>query len=285
MQNGKICVSLQELTPLTIVCTVKVTLACFLYGQRCMYDVGACLCLQTLCIFWEMDWCSDAGVILDWCGEEGAEPEGQALNSLVDLCYNPHLWSWALGNEWWMRSWNGFFSVQGDRLTLRDRARNSDIQRKLRVEALALHVQRSQVRLFGHVIRMPTGCLLLEIFQASQTERRPWGTGGDYTHIPTDLWTSVGAERCGWGKKSLGYHTCIVFLFLRYVLKEQKKAFMFGALSDSNIKLQESPYMLLNEQLNIWGKMLTCFLSNTEMYRWMSISCLCVKCRAGLRLA
>ncbi|KAK0146243.1 DNA damage-regulated autophagy modulator protein 2 [Merluccius polli] len=42
-------------------------------------------------------------------------------------------------------------------LSLRDRVRSSDIWRELRVEPLLLHVERSQLRSFGHLIRMPPG--------------------------------------------------------------------------------------------------------------------------------
>ena len=35
---------------------------------------------------------------LSRCGEEGAEPNSNAHNLLVDICSYPHLWSWALGN-------------------------------------------------------------------------------------------------------------------------------------------------------------------------------------------
>jgi len=39
------------------------------------------------------------------CGEEGAEPEGEAFRLLLHLCSNPHLWSqiWVLTQR--MRSW------------------------------------------------------------------------------------------------------------------------------------------------------------------------------------
>jgi len=43
--------------------------------------------------------CSDVDAVLGCCGEEGAEPEGKAFNLLVHLRPNPHLWSWALGND------------------------------------------------------------------------------------------------------------------------------------------------------------------------------------------
>lgn len=35
--------------------------------------------------------CSDVGIELDCCGEQGAEPEGEALSLLLALPSNPHL--------------------------------------------------------------------------------------------------------------------------------------------------------------------------------------------------
>jgi len=60
-----------------------------------------------------------------------------------------------------MRSW-----IQADEmsflrrvagLSLRDSVRSSDIRRELRVEPLLLRIERSQLRSFGHMIRMPPG--------------------------------------------------------------------------------------------------------------------------------
>jgi len=60
-------------------------------------------------------------------------------------------------------------------LSVVDRARRSDIWRELRVEPLLLRIERSQLRWFGHLIRMPPGCLPLEDFRARPIGRRPWG--------------------------------------------------------------------------------------------------------------
>ncbi|KAF7642406.1 hypothetical protein LDENG_00258420 [Lucifuga dentata] len=60
-------------------------------------------------------------------------------------------------------------------LTLRDRVRSSDIQEGLRVELLLLHIERSQLRWFGHLIRIPPGRLPREVFQACPTGKRPQG--------------------------------------------------------------------------------------------------------------
>jgi len=58
-------------------------------------------------------------------------------------------------------------------LSLRDRVRSSDIRREIGEEPLLLCL--SQLRWFGHLIRMPPGCLPLEVFRACPTGRRPRG--------------------------------------------------------------------------------------------------------------
>jgi len=47
--------------------------------------------------------------------------------------------------------------------------------RELGVEPLLLRIERSQLRRFGHLIRMPPGRLPFEVFQARPTGRRPRG--------------------------------------------------------------------------------------------------------------
>ncbi|KAF7657607.1 hypothetical protein LDENG_00024740 [Lucifuga dentata] len=60
-------------------------------------------------------------------------------------------------------------------LTLRDGVRSSDIREGLGVEPLLLRIERSQLRWFGHLIRMPPGRLPREVFQAHPTGKRPRG--------------------------------------------------------------------------------------------------------------
>ncbi|MDG2633017.1 hypothetical protein P7M35_24665, partial [Vibrio parahaemolyticus] len=60
-------------------------------------------------------------------------------------------------------------------LSLRDRVRSSDIREGLGVEPLLLHIERSQLRWFGHLVRMPSGRLPWEVFRACPTGRRPRG--------------------------------------------------------------------------------------------------------------
>ncbi|KAK0153319.1 Methionine synthase [Merluccius polli] len=56
-------------------------------------------------------------------------------------------------------------------LSLGDRVRSSDIRRELGVELLLRRVERSQLRWFRHLIRMPPEHLPLEVFQAHPTVR------------------------------------------------------------------------------------------------------------------
>ncbi|KAJ7998063.1 hypothetical protein DPEC_G00218650 [Dallia pectoralis] len=56
-----------------------------------------------------------------------------------------------------------------------DRVRSSVIREELGVEPLLLCIERSQLRWFGHLVRMPPGRLPREVFQARPAGRRPRG--------------------------------------------------------------------------------------------------------------
>ena len=60
-------------------------------------------------------------------------------------------------------------------LSLRDRVRSSDIREGLKVESLLLRVERSQLRWFGHLNRMPSGHLPRKVYQTAPTGKRPLG--------------------------------------------------------------------------------------------------------------
>jgi len=85
-------------------------------------------------------------------------------------------------------------------LSLRDRVRSTDIRRELGLEPLLLHVERSQLRCFGHLIRMPPGQLPLEVFWAcpTPTGKRPWGrprTRWDFHAQPSLGFTENGPKK------------------------------------------------------------------------------------------
>ncbi|KAK5915715.1 hypothetical protein CesoFtcFv8_001281 [Champsocephalus esox] len=60
-------------------------------------------------------------------------------------------------------------------VSLRDKVRSSVIREGLGVEPLLLRVKRSQLRWFGHLVRMPPGHLPREVFQARPAGKRPRG--------------------------------------------------------------------------------------------------------------
>ena len=59
--------------------------------------------------------------------------------------------------------------------SLRDKVRSSVIREGLGVEPLLLRVERSQLRWFGHLSRMPAGRLPREVYKACPTGSRPRG--------------------------------------------------------------------------------------------------------------
>ena len=95
-------------------------------------------------------------------------------------------------------------------LSLRDSVRSSDIRRELGVEPLLLRVERSQLRWFGHLTRMPPGRLPLEVFRARPTGRRPRGRprtrwrdyisllAWEHLGIPQEELESVAGEKEAW---------------------------------------------------------------------------------------
>ena len=60
-------------------------------------------------------------------------------------------------------------------LSLLDRVRSSDIREFLEIEPLLLWVERSQLRWFGHLIRMPPDRLVKRVFRECPIGRRPRG--------------------------------------------------------------------------------------------------------------
>ena len=87
----------------------------------------------------------------------------------------------------------GFFRRVAS-VSLRDRVRSSVIREWLGVEPLLLCIERSQLRWFGHLVRMPPGRFPWEVFQAHPAGRRPRGrprtSWRDY--ISTLAWEHLG---------------------------------------------------------------------------------------------
>ena len=59
--------------------------------------------------------------------------------------------------------------------SLRDRVRSSAIREGLGVEPLLLCMERSKLRWFRHLMRVPAGRLPREVFLARPTGKRPRG--------------------------------------------------------------------------------------------------------------
>ena len=74
-------------------------------------------------------------------------------------------------------------------LTLRDRIRSSSIRESLKAESLLLHIKRSQLRWFGHVLTMPRERLAHQIFEAMPQRKRPVG-------LPRLTWRNYVARLC-----------------------------------------------------------------------------------------
>ncbi|KAM4534591.1 uncharacterized protein V3H82_024506 [Fundulus diaphanus] len=91
------------------------------------------------------------------------------------LIYGHELWVVTERTRSWIQAAEMSFLRSVSGLSLRDRVRSSVIRGGLRVEPLLLHVQRSQLRWLGHLVRMPPGRLPGEVFRARPTGRRPRG--------------------------------------------------------------------------------------------------------------
>uniref|UniRef100_A0A8C6LTA7 Reverse transcriptase domain-containing protein n=1 Tax=Nothobranchius furzeri TaxID=105023 RepID=A0A8C6LTA7_NOTFU len=91
------------------------------------------------------------------------------------LTYGHELWVVAERTRSWIQAAEMSFLRRVAGLSLRDRVRSSVIREGLGVDLLLLHIERSQLRWLGHLVRMPPGCLPGEVFWARPTGRRPKG--------------------------------------------------------------------------------------------------------------
>ncbi len=85
-------------------------------------------------------------------------------------------------------------------LSLRDRMGSSDIRRKFGVELLLLHVERSQLRWFGHLIRILGAFCWWFSRHVQLVERLHISSGSGTPLDPTG-----DAERRCWGEECLDY--------------------------------------------------------------------------------
>lgn len=59
--------------------------------------------------------------------------------------------------------------------SLRDMMKSAVIQQRVRLELLHFHIERSQLKRFGHLTRMASGQLLIEVLWEYPTGRWPQG--------------------------------------------------------------------------------------------------------------
>lgn len=116
--------------------------------------------------------------------------------------------SWLKNMRSWRQAARMGFLCSLAMLSLGDRVRSSFIQGKLGVELLLLHIKRSLLRWFVHLIRIPPPCLPLEM---SHWEKALWRTQNllEGLCMFTDLgtpWIPPGGERkCNWGEWRLSF--------------------------------------------------------------------------------
>ena len=82
-----------------------------------------------------------------------------------------------------------------DGVTLFNKVRSSEIRKSLNIEPLLLRIERSQLRWFGHVSRMPQEGLPKQALLAKANGRRPVGR-------PRTRWTDY-IEDLGWNRLGL----------------------------------------------------------------------------------
>ncbi len=127
-------------------------------------------------------WCSGNSFTfaLPYC----CDKKGAKQKTKLTICWSIFVPSLTYGHEEWvmtkrMRLWIQVAEMGLLRrvasISLRDKVRSSVICKKLRVEPLLLCIQRSQLRWFRHLVRMPSSCLPREVFQVRPAGSRPRG--------------------------------------------------------------------------------------------------------------
>jgi len=97
----------------------------------------------------------------------------------IGLCSFPHTWSWFLDNDW--KSAISSTSGRDGNFTKSSRCDTSrqskqvGIQKDMIVDPLLLRIERSQLRWFGHVTRIPQEGSARKILLDAPTGKRPKG--------------------------------------------------------------------------------------------------------------
>ena len=134
----------------------------------------------------------------------GSTCEGGPINVvhvIFIICFVPIL---TYGHESWVMTERMRSQVQASEMrflrriegvTLFNKVRSSEIRKSLNIEPLLLRIERSQLRWFGHVSRMPQERLPKQALHAKANGRRPVGR-------PRTRWTDY-IEDLGWNRLGL----------------------------------------------------------------------------------
>ena len=122
-----------------------------------------------------MSWSSKCGVACASKRELSQRPKLSIYRSLFFpiLTYGHERWVITERKRLWVKASEIGFLRRLAGVSLRDRVRSSAIWEGLGVETLCM--KRSQLRWFGHQMRMPPGRLSREVFLARPAGRRPKG--------------------------------------------------------------------------------------------------------------
>ena len=125
----------------------------------------------------------------------------KAKLSIFKIIFVPIL---TYGHEFWVMTERMRSQVQASEMrflrriegvTLFNKVRSSEIRKSLNIEPLLLRIERSQLRWFGHVSRMPQERLPKQALHAKANGRRPVGR-------PRTRWTDY-IEDLGWNRLGL----------------------------------------------------------------------------------
>ncbi|TWW62708.1 hypothetical protein D4764_04G0013550 [Takifugu flavidus] len=126
------------------------------------------------------------------------------------LTYGHQRWVMTERTRSWIQAAEMSFLCRVAGLSLRNRVRSLDIREGLGVELLLLYIERSQLGWLGHLARMPSGCLPLEVFRTCPTGRRPRGRprsrwrdyisrlAWEWLGVPPEELMEVAGERAVW---------------------------------------------------------------------------------------
>ena len=123
--------------------------------------------------------CSNASFALLGCHETRIVEKGKALNFQNSFCPHSYL---LYGHEFWVITERVRSQVQAsemrfqqriEEVTLFKKVHSSEIRKSLDIEPLFLRIERSQLKWFGHVRRMPHEKLPKQALLAKANRKKP----------------------------------------------------------------------------------------------------------------